>query len=255
MLRSRLVRLTLVIFLVALLGVGFGVSFWPARPRPVAVRVTPSELFVGDLERIKPHLDLADSAYFTVEVSGGPPPPPMTLRERLDAILQRGDFLGPRAPCPVIIEEITEFWKDGKPSGENSSIPGGASWRFPFSVSLKEEFDEKGERVYRLITARSNGRTTQRAPAPKLRHGTWSREVIEGPVALPLDEPVAVWAYLADEMTPGDSEGSWSYSPAGGTIENQAKSVAWAVVVKLRARDRQALTRARLGPPPAAPTP
>jgi hypothetical protein len=173
--------------------VGLIAAYPSKRTKGVTVRVTPSDLFTGDLERIEPDLGLTSSAYFTVEADAEVPAP--SLQERLQAMLE-GDFFGPRPRCPVLVEEICDLWKKGERTEGLRSIPGGASWRSPFSLSLKEELDQKGNHVYRLITARSGSSNTSRWPVPTLKDGSDSPSKIDGPIVLPIDEPVAVWAYI-----------------------------------------------------------
>jgi hypothetical protein len=192
---------------------GLGCARQPAQaPTPAqsgVVRATPTELFVGDLKRLEPHLGLASGCV-------------------------RLDFDGPER----VITIEPEVWQGGS---KQPSSHGSTSWKqgpVEASISLKRVIGPDGKAQYEIVDVLSGQsgrvtsmsfRTTVDIPAVEGRAHTFAK-TLHGPTELPEGQKVPVWAHLV--YGPVDPP----HPPkdvAEGTFEEAAKGALWAVILRV----------------------
>ena len=173
-------------------------------PDPNAsIRVSPAELFTGELKRLEPHLGLISTGCFKV------------------------DYDGPE----LMLKSQVQVWRDGNPNP-----PGGSSTRITgpceVSISVREVCEPKGMTKYEVTVAVSSksGRTFDkvRYDLPELtgegelkfRHTT----SLVQPVSVHGDKPVPVWGF---------AQGRGSIPGTADLLEEMAKRAEWALVLKL----------------------
>jgi hypothetical protein len=185
-----------------------------SAPTPVsyAVRVSSSDLFLGDLKRLEPHLGLRASGCVHLDI--GKP--------------------------DVSIAVKPEFWRDGKKLRSASLFTRGAKpGPADVSISLREMTDFHGKPQYDVTTAISgaSGDTSVHSAhdAPVITEGPTGEKKLRGPVDLPPNKLVAVWAWLRY-----DSKADAPYPPASykGSFEEAAKGAKWAVILKVGWSDK-----------------
>ncbi len=175
----------------------------PGKPPEGAIRLSPSELFRGDLKRIEPHLGLT-SGCFKVEFAGTD----QWVRRRI------------------------EVWQNGKARHLSTS---GQPLKGPseISISVREMDDPRGEVKKYLVTeaieANTSGAGRQVVDAPQFKnmHST----TYAGHDAVTIrqgDPPVAVWALVAYETQAGGP-----LPGPKGSVEEAAKNADWALVLKV----------------------
>jgi hypothetical protein len=190
-------------------------------PAKTVVRITPEELFTGDLKRLQPHLGLT-TGYVKLACDG------------------------PGVPAEIAIE----IWKNGKLLRHH----GGSSGLLPdeISISVKEVADRDGKDKYRvviaekavrrelrwnygvlphIVTSGGSSSLTTDVDVPRLSEESSLRavEILKEPIELTKDHPVVIWAYVAGRHA-GETK-------PGETIEEAVSRVEWALVVKMSLRE------------------
>lgn len=195
---------------VFLFALSAGCSRKPAAPvagaEPRTLRVSASELFVGDLKRVEPHLALTSNGCIRLEY--GAPDRFITLEPQ---VWQNGKLI----PC-------------GRSSTRARKGPADAS------ISISPMSGPGGKRQIRIITAVTGAEDSfthtwiqdEPVSGSKGTHATVKK--LSEPVELMDGQSVAVWAYLVYKM--GEQ-----VPPKGLTdsFEDAAKGAQWAVVLKI----------------------
>jgi len=175
-------------------------------PQNGVVRITPCELFTGELKRLEPHLGLTSGCV-------------------------KLDYNGPAVPIKLRVE----VWKNGKVAGEAGILGTTLSGPGEASISLKEATDSKGQAKYQvvMVLSKDNGYLsfTSQVDVPRLKGQVKSRgpKQLGEPVELSKDKSVAVWSFEAREAG-GMIDGNES-------VDATAKRVEWALVFKLSLED------------------
>jgi hypothetical protein len=190
-------------------------SFWTrtqneqtdAEPAIHVLRVSPSELFIGDAKRLEAHLDLTTGGCVKVV-----------------------------APEPDLYLGLeTEVWHNGKVKWHSN---GNHYVREPDTVSfsLREATDEKGQRKYLYaegVTAKNgSGRTRHYVEMPEentqeMILANRYTENLHHPLELIEGEKAAVWAYVISNQ---DTSRPFTV-PSG--FDEPIKTARWAFVVKV----------------------
>jgi len=167
------------------------------------LRVSPSELFTGDLNRLEPHLNFASSGCVKFET-------------------------------PNQMQDIgfeTEVWEQGKARTLNEYTPH-AQKPDSASFSLREITDAKGQRKFHYVEAvsakgSSVSVTTERDMPECYSNSVHYTKKLSEPRELNEGDKLAVWAFVIP-MHKADS--SFTHFES---IEEAAKAAQWAFVVKV----------------------
>jgi hypothetical protein len=171
--------------------------------KKTVIRISPSDLFPGDLRRIAPHLDLTASCCVKV------------------------DFEGPKS-----LKTQVEEWQGGK-AITSKPFAGFPYYQGYFSVSVRETLDRDGKWKYKVICDSLGDVNKLFIDIPKTAiedHVLISRclrrdTIIKG------NESVAIWTMMQWKLgqpVSGDDE-----------IEQLATKSVWALVVKLSIADKK----------------
>ncbi|HEY9632170.1 MAG TPA: hypothetical protein V6D14_02105 [Coleofasciculaceae cyanobacterium] len=175
MLRSRLnVRIAVALLvMVASLFLFFGYGHTQEQAQKGMLRISPSELFTGELKRLEPHLGLTGSGCVKVDYKG--------------------------VALPIDLE--WELWQNGtfKSLGHSSTSITQPS---EVSFSVKEVSRDKETSKYQLITAVSEQSgytsTTRSVELPKLE-GATTQKRLTNTIDIKDTKAIAVWALLANQ--------------------------------------------------------
>src|SRR5262245_12952833 len=126
MCRAKVANLPVFLGLLSTTGVIGGCSgnSAPTAPAPRVLKVSPSDLFVGSLKRLEPHLGMSSGAV-------------------------RLDFTGP----PIWLKDNLEFWQGG---GDRRSFGSGGrlqNERGEVTISLRNETNAQGKAISRVVLA------------------------------------------------------------------------------------------------------
>ena len=160
--------------------------------------MTPSQLFSGELARIRPHV---------VSASG----------------CVKGEYAGPRKYLRV----STEIWEDGesRPAG---SLTTSVSFSKPdeVSVTLHDIAEYTDELAYRMVVRVGSGGSTTRHLGKFDTSDLFGVGLqIQGPVEIPDGQEEIIWGY------------AWKHGDVWRgdlPLEEQVRTAKWAVVLKLK---------------------
>ncbi len=163
------------------------------------VQAYPSEVFVGDLKRLEPHLNMSTGA---VRIT---------------------------VPSPSVVLIELEKWQDGKSYQMGSSAFRCDKGPANVSVSIVEVESQPIAATYRITAAlmdRGSYREKQTLPDEGLAH---HEKKIEAPIPLEEGRTAPVWALLAYPMKFGAMMPNFDNK----TFAESAKGAKWAIVLKV----------------------
>jgi RNA polymerase sigma factor (sigma-70 family) len=221
MLLTKIKRVMVLLLLAGLLlgGVVFGVALAQGKnrstgtPARVPLRLSPSDLFAGELKRLEPHFGLAASGCFKLD--------------RTVKGLPEGTTL-PRQPVQVHLQ----LWENGKARSVSSMTPT-LSERAELSISVREVPHMKEGVRYRVTTSLGsrggNSFTTEDVPLPKRKNELESRFMTVRKLDQALEikdrRPITLWVLACEK--------GGSKIEANESLEQLAKRVEWALVLSI----------------------
>jgi hypothetical protein len=219
---------SLVVTAVAALALATIVFFRPStaqekrirgEPSKRPLRLSPSELFQGDLKRLEPHSGLTASGCFKLDcsVSGLPE--------------------GSTAP-PLPVQVQLQLWEEGKARSLSSMTPS-LSDPCELSISVREVPQAKEGVKYRVTAALGgkggNSFATEDVPLPKAEKELQPRFLtirkLEKKVEVKPKESVAVWVFACEKGT--------GKAVADESFEQVAKRVEWALLLSVSVAEKK----------------
>jgi hypothetical protein len=167
-----------------------------------SIRISPSILFTGELARLYPHLDLAACGCVKVDFEG-----PKTLVVELDV------------------------WQNGKAK----PLTAGSCKAYPFkageiSLSVRETVKE-GKEKYKIIITGGGATFSLYADMPAVKDRSSNTKILDKTVTVAEASTVAVWAFNVGKGT--------DYISGEESVEETAKRVEWALVLKISVEKKQ----------------
>ena len=175
------------------------------KPKPPAARVSPAELFTGELKKLEPHLGLTASGCVAVEPAGG----------------EQAFYLQ------------LEEWKDGKRADSLPGLSLTSGKPFEVSVSVREDPGRFGKPMYRVVVAWSGGgKSESRAGRVAIfETGDGLTVYPKKPLARAIDleerGSAVVWGLMAGKLRDSTIDPKES-------VEEMAKRVPWALVLRIQ---------------------
>ncbi len=202
-------------FVLAGIALAFGIVHAQGIKKPGAplalgkIRLTPVDLFPGDLKRLQPHLGISGVCY-------------------------KVEYNGPETPARIVLEE----WKNGKREGWSSSglnLKGPLAGEVSISIqSARDDDGNLGSRVIESVQRATSASTTgeHNFSKPQLKQKTFSyKRPIEEASDFNSDGEIALWAVIHVKAGVGADQTK--------AISDLAKEAEYAIVWKLVPRGNE----------------